>query len=164
MSQIKALRNNLFYSPKDQSLIFLWKILRIGGFEKLFELAILDFVLRKTFFENQTKFQWLSCYTRDRNVWGGWFLAANQSNHQNFENSLLTNFDVFSWELSKKKNIFSFEKNFKMAGSKKVHFSKSPILKKILWKILGLVLGLVQLIDAKGIDVAQTIWSWGCLT
>jgi hypothetical protein len=33
-----------------------------------------------------------------------------------------------------------------------------------LWKFHGLALGLVGLIDAKGIDVAQLIWSWDCLT
>ena len=38
-------------------------------------------------------------------------------------------------------------------------FSKSPILKKFLRKFHKLVLGLVGLIDAKGIDVAQPIWS-----
>ena len=45
----KALPNNLFYSPKDLSLEFLWKILRIGGFEKLslFESAILNFFQKK---------------------------------------------------------------------------------------------------------------------
>ena len=38
--------------------------------------------------------------------------------------------------------------------------SKSPILNIILWKFYGLVLGLVELIDVKGIDVAQPIWQW----
>ena len=33
-----------------------------------------------------------------------------------------------------------------------------------LWKFNGLVLGLVGLNDAKGIDVAQPIWPWGCPT
>jgi hypothetical protein len=37
-------------------------------------------------------------------------------------------------------------------------FSKSPILKKISRKFHRLVLGLVRLIDVKGIDVAQPIW------
>ena len=46
-----------------------------------------------------------------------------------------------------------------MADSKKLRFSKAPILKKILQKLQGLVLGLEGLIDAKGIDVAQPIWS-----
>ena len=32
------------------------------------------------------------------------------------------------------------------------------------WKFLRLVLGCVGLIDAKGIDVAQPKWSWGCPT
>ena len=57
----------------------------------------------------------------------------------------LINFDIFSWELSKK--------NFKCS-------SKLPILKTVLWKFHGFV----GLIDAKGIDVSQSIWLWGCLT
>jgi hypothetical protein len=56
------------------------------------------------------------------------------------------------------------KKKFKMADSKKLRFSKPPILKKISWKFHGLVLGLVGFIDAKGIDVAQSIWWWGCST
>jgi hypothetical protein len=47
-----------------------------------------------------------------------------------------------------------------MADSKKLWFSKLPILKNILQKFQGLVLGLVGLIDAKGIDVAQPILFW----
>ena len=45
-----------------------------------------------------------------------------------------------------------------MADSKKQLFSKSPII-NIFVKFYGLVLELVELIDAKGIDVAQPIWS-----
>ena len=45
-----------------------------------------------------------------------------------------------------------------MADSKKAHFSKSPILKIFSRKFLRLVLGLVGLNDAKGIDVAQRTW------
>jgi hypothetical protein len=45
-----------------------------------------------------------------------------------------------------------------MANSKKLSFSKSPILNIFFQKFHGLVLGLVGLIDAKGIDVAQSIW------
>ena len=56
------------------------------------------------------------------------------------------------------KQIFFFfiEKKFKMADSKKAHFSKS--LKNISRKFLRWVLGLVGLNDAEGIDVAQRIW------
>ena len=57
----------------------------------------------------------------------------------------------------KKKKIF-FEKKIQMADSKKAHFSKSPILKIFSRKFLRWVLGLVELNDAKGIDVAQRIW------
>ena len=56
------------------------------------------------------------------------------------------------------------KKKIKMADSKKVHFSKLPILKKFLRKFHGLNRGSVELIDAKGIDVAQTIWRSGCPT
>ena len=45
-----------------------------------------------------------------------------------------------------------------MADSKKLSFSKSPILKKILRKFHGLVLGSVGLIDVKGNDVVLPIW------
>ena len=50
-----------------------------------------------------------------------------------------------------------------MADLKKALFPTPPILKIFLWKFHGLVLGLVGLIDAKGIDLAQTIWWWDCL-
>ena len=58
----------------------------------------------------------------------------------------------------KQKKIFFSKKKFKMADSKKAHFSKSPILKIFSQKFLRLVLRLVGLNDAKGIDVAQRIW------
>ena len=51
------------------------------------------------------------------------------------------------------KFFFLLKKKIKMADSKKGHFSKSPILNIFLWKFYGLVLGLVELNDAKGIDV-----------
>ena len=54
----------------------------------------------------------------------------------------------------KQKKIFFEEKKFKMAD-----FSKWPILKIFLRKFHRLVLGLVGLIDAKAINVAQPIWS-----
>ena len=60
--------------------------------------------------------------------------------------------------------FFLLKKKFKMTDSKKVHFSKLPILKIFLWKFHGLVLWLVELIDAKGIDLSQPIWLWGCPT
>ena len=51
-----------------------------------------------------------------------------------------------------------------MADSKKLSFSKSPILKISLQKFHRLALGLVGLIDAKGIDVAKPIWLTDCST
>ena len=51
-----------------------------------------------------------------------------------------------------------------MADSKKGHFPAPPILNIFFQKFHGLVLGLVGLNDAKGIDVAQPIWLSGCPT
>ena len=75
-----------------------------------------------------------------------------------------TNLDWFSWEWSKKKIFFFGKKNPKWPFFKNGHFSKSPILKIFSWKFHRFVLGLVGLHDAKGIDLAQRIWSWGCPT
>ena len=64
------------------------------------------------------------------------------------------NFDWFSWEWSKK--IFFWIVFFKMANLKKLRFQN------FLRKFLRLVLGLVGLNDAKGIEMVQPIWSSGC--
>jgi hypothetical protein len=48
------------------------------------------------------------------------------------------------------------KKKYKMATSKKTHFPAPPILNI---SFHGLFLGLVELIYAKGIGVAQPIWS-----
>ena len=45
-------------------------------------------------------------------------------------------------------------RKFKMAASKKPYFPALPILNIFSWKFHGLVLGLVELIDAKGIGMA----------
>ena len=58
----------------------------------------------------------------------------------------------------KQKKQYFFEKKMKMADSKKLSFSTSPKAEQFPPKFHGLVLGLVRLIDAKGIDVAQHIW------
>ena len=50
------------------------------------------------------------------------------------------------------------KKKFKMADSKKLSLSTSPKGEQFPQKFYGLVLGLVGLIDAKGIDVAQPTW------
>ena len=59
--------------------------------------------------------------------------------------------------MKQKKNFFK-KKKFKMADSKKGHFPSPPILNIFFQKFHGLVLGLVGLIDAKGIDGTQPIW------
>ena len=55
----------------------------------------------------------------------------------------------FHWDGAKK-----IEKKIIMADSKKLRFSKPPILKKKFQKFHGLVFGLVGLIDTKGMDPA----------
>ena len=66
---------------------------------------------------------------------------------------MLTNFDG-----NEAKKFFFWQKNFKMADSKKLSFSTPPILNIFFQKFHGLVLGLVVLIDEKGIDGTQPIW------
>ena len=56
-----------------------------------------------------------------------------------------------------KKKKFLKKKKFKMADSKKLSFSTSPKSEQFPPKFHGLVLGLVELIDAKDIDFAQSI-------
>ena len=61
----------------------------------------------------------------------------------------MTNFNKNEAKIGKKK--------FQMADSRKLSFSTTPKAEQLLPKCHGLVLGLVELIDAKGIDVAQPI-------
>ena len=68
---------------------------------------------------------------------------------------MLTNFH--GNEAKKRKKFCNFF--LKMADSKKLSFSTSPKAEQFPPKFHGLVLGFVGLIDAKGIDVAQSIWS-----
>ena len=70
----------------------------------------------------------------------------------------------FFTEMKQKKNQNGRLKNFKMAASKKPHFPAPPILNISSWNFHGLVLWMVELIDAKGIGTAQLIRSWGCPT
>ena len=60
----------------------------------------------------------------------------------------------------KEKKIFFFEeKNSKWPIFQNGRFSKSPILEIFSRKFHRSVLGLVGLIDAKAINVAQPIWT-----
>ena len=70
---------------------------------------------------------------------------------------------LFSLKWSKKK-IFFWKKKLKSPTQKKSHFPTPPIINIFSWNFYGLILGLVELIDAKGIGVAQLIWLWGCPT
>ena len=57
-----------------------------------------------------------------------------------------------------KKNFFFEKKKIKMADSKIWVFQLPPKAEQLSPKFYRLVLGLVGLIDVKGIDVAQPIW------
>ena len=71
----------------------------------------------------------------------------------------MTNFHVDEAKKNSKKKI---QKKFKMADSKKLSFSTSPKAEQFPPKFHRLVLGIVGLIDAKGINVTQPIWPSGC--
>ena len=82
-------------------------------------------------------------------------MAEMHTRFQMAQSLIQTNFGE---KLELRSLSFFSKKKFKMVDSKKAHFSKSPILKIFLGKFPGLVLGLVGLIDAKGIDLSQPIW------
>ena len=88
---------------------------------------------------------------------GSGFLAVNHHYHKNWVLSILIhNLWLMFMGMKQKKN-----QNGRL---KKDHFSKSLILNIFLWKFTGLVLGLIRLNVAKGINVVQPIWPWGCPT
>ena len=89
------------------------------------------------------------------------FLAVNHHNIKNWVPSILTNNLWLIFMGMKQKKIFFFEKKFKMADSKKLSFSTSPKAEQFPPKFHGLVFDLVELIDVKGIDFAQSICPWG---
>ena len=82
-----------------------------------------------------------STYTAGINVWSGSFLTVNHHNHKNWVPSILAN-DLWLTFMGVKQKIISFlKKKFKMADSKKLSFSKLPILKILLWKFHGFLGG-----------------------
>ena len=60
--------------------------------------------------------------------------------------------------------IFFLKKNSKWPTQKKLSFSTSPKAEQFPPKFHELVLGLVGLLDAKGINMIQPIWPSGCPT
>ena len=60
---------------------------------------------------------------------------------------------------NKTKSKNPITKNKKTKTKQNVNFPAPPILNNFRRKFHGLVLGLVELIDTKGIGVAQPIWS-----
>ena len=93
----------------------------------------------------------------------GSFLAVNHHNNKSWVKSILTN-NLWLIFMGMKQFFCFLKKKFNMADSKKLSFSTTPKAEQFLPKFHGLVLGVVRLIDAKGIDLAQPIWPSGCLT
>ena len=83
--------------------------------------------------------------------------AGNQGEHKDFDPSLLPkNLWLLFMGFSKKNPKWPTQKNYVFQNRQfSIFFSQN-------WA--GLVLGSVELIDAKGINVTQPIWSSGCPT
>ena len=97
---------------------------------------------------------YLHCYITHSKKFPG-----NQGKRQNFDPSILPyKFGRIFIKIKQKKNFFFEEKNSKWPIFQNGRFSKSPILEIFSRKFLRSVLGLVGLIDAKPINVAQPIW------
>ena len=62
----------------------------------------------------------------------------------------------------KKKKKKKIKKKIKIGRLKKIEFFNITKAEQFLPKFHRLVLGIVGLIDAKGINVTQPIWSSGC--
>ena len=103
------------------------------------------------------KIKW--SYTVYRYITHSKKFAGKQGRHQTFDQSILPYKFGLIFKRMKQKKIFFEEKNSKWPNFQNGRFSKSPILKHFSRKFHRLVLGLVGLIDVKGIDVAKPIWS-----
>ena len=66
--------------------------------------------------------------------------------------------------IKQKKKIFFCKFFSKWPTQKNWVFQPPPKAEQLPPKFHGLVLGLVELIDAKGIGLAQPIWPWDCPT
>ena len=123
------------------SMKFLYILLRYTLISMKFLYILLGYTLRCTMFGVGQKV--LSClYTCL--AWSKfWPILANQETLTDFHGNE-----------AKKKYFF-----WKMADSR---FSKPPILEIFSRKFHGFGLWIVVFIDAKGINVAQLIWSWNC--
>ena len=80
-------------------------------------------------------------YTNGWNVWGERFLAVNHHNHKNLVPSILTHNLWLIFMGMKQNGFFCWKTKFKMADSKKLSFSKQPILNIFLKKFLDWSLG-----------------------
>ena len=84
-------------------------------------------------------------------------LVFEPSNNRSVSQSCISMTSLLKHTITQPK-IKAVDEESQDEGQKKAYFSKLPILKIFLRKFHGLVLGSVELIDAKGIDVAKPIW------
>ena len=110
----------------------------------------------------RSEFLWVSCYMQSWYTLYNVILRIARNLLETRENIKISthpfypiNLDWFSWGWSKQYSKWPTQKNWVFQFRQfAIFFSKNS----------GLVLGLVGLIDAKDIDVAQPIWQWGCPT
>ena len=96
-------------------------------------------------------------FTAGWNVWGDWFLAVNHYNYKIWVPLILKHYLWLIFTGMK-------QKKSKWRTQRKVIFQNcqcSIFFVKIAW--IGPWVSRIE-IDAKGIDVAQLLWPWGCPT
>ena len=78
-------------------------------------------------------------YTGGWNIWGGWFLAGNQGNHQNFVPSLISK-NIWQTFIEMKQKDFFLKKKVQSGPLKKTYFLKWPMINE---KSIALAHGVV---------------------
>ena len=99
-----------------------------------------------------------------KNVWDGWFLAWNQSYHQNWVPFILPYKFRLIFVGMKQKNISKNEKKYKMADSKKTLIFSKPEILNFFSKISGIGPWVSRIffscISKKIIKIYRVEWIW----
>ena len=144
---------------KISNLNKVWKILWIkwNNFEKHSKITRWFFIV---FFFIGTTYLWydriihtISKCTVSRNITHSKEFSWNQGKHQNFDRSILPYIGLILMGMKQKNSKWPTQINWV--------FQNRQSSKNFSRKFHRLVLGLVGLIDVKGIDLAQPIWTWG---
>ena len=101
---------------------------------------------KNRFFVKTTYLEWPRNHS-EHPIWSGIKFPV----YRDPQTAILGKIGGFRFKSPHREQIFLLLLFFKMAAKKKAYFSKSPILEIFSRKFLGSVLGLVGLIDAKGI-------------